>query len=175
LSKEPVVSREDYIAVAVRLFAVYVAFKIVLSIPATVQVLSQDQGMTWAGLSALTLMVGWGFCALLWFFPLTIARKLLPVMKEHRSEQAIDASVGLSLGLTLIGLWLLAQGVIDVFYWLVFIVRTNGQDPQSIYQWAPDQVASMVAAGLEVFVGAYLMLGSAVVRRFIHKLRFGAD
>lgn len=79
-------SREDYIAVAARLFAVYVALEIVLRIPGVFQLFSQDQ-MTWAGLSVLALLVAWGLCALLWFFPLTIARKLLPVMKEPRGSR----------------------------------------------------------------------------------------
>lgn len=167
-------SREDYIAVAARLFAVYVALEIVLRIPGVFQLFSQDQ-MTWAGLSVLALLVAWGLCALLWFFPLTIARKLLPVMKEPRSEQAIDASVGLSLGLTLIGMWLLAQGAIDSFYWLIYVLRARQYEQGVNFEWAPDQVASMVATGFEVCIGAFLLLGSTVVKRYIHQLRFGSQ
>ena len=173
-AKGSAVSREDYVAVAVRLFAVYIAFKVVLQVPDAARALSQDQDLAWAGLYALVLLASLALCAFLWFFPLTIARKLLPVMKEPRSEQAIGASVGLSLGLTLIGVWLLANGTIDVVYWLALITRTK-QHVELNFEWAPDQIASMVATVFEVGVGACLVLGSTGLQRLIHRLRFAGQ
>jgi len=163
------VSREDYVAVAARLFAVYIAFKVVLQLPVGAQTLSQDQDMAWAGLYALALLVSLALCAFLWFFPLTIARKLLPVMKEPRSDQAINASVGLSLGLTLIGIWFLANGTIDAVYWLALIVRTKQHVEQLDFAWSPEQLASMASTVFEVAVGACLVLGSTGLQQLIHK------
>lgn len=165
-------SREDYVAVAARLFAVYVAFKVLLQIPAVAQTLSQDQGMAWAGLYALVLLMSLALCAFLWFFPLTIARKLLPVMKEPRSEQAINASVGLSLGLTLIGVWFLGNGTIDAMYWLALIVRSKQHVDSLSFEWSPEQIASMVSTVFEVAVGACLVLGSTGLQHLIHRLRY---
>jgi hypothetical protein len=168
-----VVSREDYVAIAARLFAVYIAFKAVLQIPTAIQTLSQDQGIAWAGLYVLVLLVSLAICAFLWFFPLTIARKLLPVMKEPRSDKAINASIGLSLGLTLIGVWLLAQGAIDSIYWLTLIVRTKQMAQQMGFEWTPDQTAAMAATVFELGVGAWLVFGNAGLRRLIYKFRYG--
>jgi len=98
------VNREDVIAVAVRLFAIYVLFDILKTIPGAGQLLSGQDGLAWAGLFIAILVIGGLFCAFLWFFPLSVARKLLPVMHEPRSEQVIGAPVALSLGLTLIGI-----------------------------------------------------------------------
>jgi hypothetical protein len=152
---------------------VYIAFKAVLQIPTAIQTLSQDQGIAWAGLYVLVLLVSLAICAFLWFFPLTIARKLLPVMKEPRSDKAINASIGLSLGLTLIGVWLLAQGAIDSIYWLTLIVRTKQMAQQMGFEWTPDQTAAMAATVFELGVGAWLVFGNAGLRRLIYKFRYG--
>ncbi|MGA9827946.1 MAG: hypothetical protein WBQ57_06360 [Rhodanobacteraceae bacterium] len=166
-------SREDYIAIAARLFAVYIVFATVLQIPAAVETLSHDQGIGWAGLYALVLLVSLAICAFLWFFPLTVARKLLPVMKEPRSEQSINASIGLSLGLTLIGVWFLAQGAMRSIYWLALIVWTKQQNEQTGFLWRPSQIASMATTVFELGAGASLILGSSGLRRLIYKLRYG--
>jgi hypothetical protein len=175
LAKGNVVSREDYVAVAARLFAVYITFQVVLQLPVGAQTLSQDQDMVWAGLYVLALLVSLALCAFLWFFPLTIARKLLPVMKEPRSDQAINASVGLSLGLTLIGIWFLAEGTIGAVYWLALIVRTKQHVEQLDFEWSPEQLASMASTVFEVAVGACLVLGSTGLRQLIHRLRYAGN
>jgi hypothetical protein len=168
--------REDYVAIASRLFAVYIGLKTVLQIPVAVQIMSQGEGMAFAAVYGLLLLLVLAFCAFLWFFPLTIARKLLPVMKEPRSEQAIDASVGLSLGLTLIGFWLFAQGAIDAVYWLALIVRMKQEVlRETDFTWQPEQIASMVKAVFEVGFGIYLVLGSAGLKRFIDKARYAGS
>ena len=175
LAKGNVVSREDYVAVAARLFAVYIAFQVVLQLPVGAQTLSQDQDMVWAGLYVLALLVSLALCAFLWFFPLTIARKLLPVMKESRSDQAINASLGLSLGLTLIGIWFLANGTIGAVYWLALIVRTKQHVEQLDFEWSPEQLASMASTVFEVAVGACLVLGSTGLQQLIHRLRYAGN
>ncbi|MFY2763699.1 hypothetical protein [Arenimonas sp. MALMAid1274] len=168
-------SREDYVAIGVRLFAVFVGIKTLLAIPASVQVLVQGDSMDWAWAHASVLSLTVALCAFLWFFPLTIARKLLPVMKEPRSEATIDASVGMSLGLTLLGVWFLAQGLMDLLYWLTLLVRTNYvvRAQQYDHVWQPDQIASMAATAFELVIGAVLILGSSGIRRGIYRFRYG--
>jgi hypothetical protein len=167
------VSREDYVAIAARLFAVYIVLKTILQIPTAVQTMSQEQGTPWVWLYVLALLVSLAICVFLWFFPLTIARKLLPVMKEPRSEQTISAPIGLSLGLTLIGIWFLAHAAIDSIYWLTLIVRVKQMDPQVSFEWTPDQVASMIATVFQLGLSAWLVFGNAGLRRLIYKFRYG--
>jgi Kef-type K+ transport system membrane component KefB len=166
------VSREDYVAIAARLFAIFLGFKALVQIPLVAQALSQDHSVALPWLFGLVLAMALLICAFLWFFPLTVARKLLPVMKEPRSDQAMSASIGLSLGLTLIGVWFLAQGVIDSVYWLALIVRIK-QDQQLGFEWIPSQIASMTVAIFQVGLGTWLVLGSAGIRRLIYKFRYG--
>jgi Na+/melibiose symporter-like transporter len=170
-------SREDYVALGVRLFAVYVGIKTLLATPASIQAIFRGDGMAWAWLYALVLIITIGICLFLWFFPLTIARKLLPVMKEPKSEESIDASVGLSLGLTLLGVWLLAQGLLDSLYWLSLVLRAKHliQTQHYNFEWQPDQIASMAVTLFELVIGAWLVLGSTGVRRLIYRFRYGSS
>jgi hypothetical protein len=104
-------SREDIVAVTVRLFAVYMVFAILETIPGAMALLSDQDGSAWVGPYVLVTLVMGLVCAFLWFFPLSIARRLLPSMTEARSEQVIGAPVALSLGVTLIGIWFLATSL----------------------------------------------------------------
>ena len=71
-------SREDIVAVAVRLFAL----ALLLFVGWTGLAMAAAAG--WSGkLLAVTLPL-LGIAALLWTFPLSVARRLLPVMRDER-------------------------------------------------------------------------------------------
>jgi hypothetical protein len=167
------VSREDFVAVAARLFAIYFLFLNVRGAPTAFQMLSQPDGVGWASLYAIIMVVLLIFTAFLWFFPLTIARKLLPVMRESRSATALDSSVVLSIGITLIGLWFLANSLSDASFWLALIVRTT-QIGTTGFEWSHEQIAKMVSTAVELVISLGLVLGSSGVRQLIYRFRFGS-
>jgi len=167
------VSREDFIAIASRLFSIYVLFGMIGKVPSAAQMLSQDQGMTWVGLYVLVLVVGLLLCAFLWFFPLTVAKKLLPVMREPSPEVAIGSPTALSLGLTLIGVWFFANALVDSSYWLTLLVRSK-QIGNTPIEWTPEQIASMIATVVELTISFWLLFGSSGITQLIYKFRYGA-
>lgn len=167
-------SREDYIAVAVRLLAIYVLFGILKSVPMAAQMISQQNGAMFAGLYVAILIAGAGTCVLLWKFPLTVARKLLPVMKEARSEEAVSGPVALSVGITLIGLWFLVSALIDASYWVaVALASRQVGDGDMPLVWDSGQIASMVAVAFQILVSTWLIFGNAGIRRLIDRFRYG--
>jgi hypothetical protein len=167
------VSREDYVSIAARLVAVYIAMNTVQQISQAVPFL-REQDPAWTGLYALVLLASFGVCVFLWFFPLTVARKLLPVMKEPRSENTIDAAIGLSLGLTLIGVWFMAQGAVGAVYWVNLIWWTRHvTTPGYFHLWSPENIAGLAATVFEFVVGIGLVFGNTGLRRLIYKLRYG--
>ena len=167
-------SREDFVAVASRLFALYLLFLNIRSIPAALQMLSQPEGAGWATVYALLLAGLFLFTAFLWFFPLTIARKLLPVMREPRSDTALDSSAALSIGITLIGLWFLADAISSASFWLTLLVRTTQVDTTN-FEWTPEQISKMVSTGVQLVVSLFLLLGSGGVKQLIYRFRYGAS
>jgi hypothetical protein len=129
--------------------------------------------MGWSALYAAFLVGLLLFTAFLWFFPLTIARKLLPVMREPRSETALDTSTALSVGITLIGLWWLAIAVADASYWATLIIRVAQTDTIS-FEWTHEQIANMVTTVVELAIALTLVLGSNGIKRLISRYRYGS-
>jgi hypothetical protein len=165
-------SREDYVAIAVRLFVVWLVLSILqqglYAAPAFI-----DQGWDSATIAyGLFLLLGLLVCIFLWVFPLTAARKLLPTMKEPRSEQVIGAPVALSLGLTLLGLWLVAKALIDGIYWLTILLLFH-RDDTGMLSLGHDQIAGTVATVVELAIGLWLVFGNAGLRRLIFRFRYG--
>ena len=167
-------SREDVVAVAVRLFAIYVVFTILRTSPAAAQFLSSNDGVVWASVFIAVLVICALICAFLWFFPLSIARKLLPAMREPRSEQAVGERVALSLGLTLIGVWFFASALTDATYWLVLVIRSK-QLKDIPMEWTDKQIASMAEVAVQLLLSVWLIFGSAGIRRIVYKFRYGAS
>lgn len=168
-------SREDVIAVGVRLFAVYGAFTVLRNVPAVAQMWSIPDGAAWTAFYVTALFVGALICVLLWFFPLSIARKLLPVMREPRSEASIGEPVALSLGLALIGVWLFAYASTDAVYWFTYVVLSKQlmQGVDVPMEWTHEQIANVVATLVQLSLSLWLIFGSAGLRRLIYRFRYG--
>jgi hypothetical protein len=145
------------------------------SFPAAAKLFAGPDGAAFGGLYASLIAVGLLVCGLLWLFPLSIARKLLPAMREPRSEQVISAPLALSLGLALIGLWLLANAAVELSYWLGFWLRNRQftlATGESV-EWSPEQVGNVLSAFVQLALGVWLALGAAGLRRLVYRMRFG--
>lgn len=168
-------SREDFVAVAARLFSIYLVFLVIGMLPGAVQSLTMhDLGGGFLGFFVTVAVAGLAVAALLWLFPLTVARKLLPVMKEPRSDSAINGPLALSIGLSLMGIWFLSGALVDATYWLVYLLR-NGQLAEYSPPLAPNEIASIVATVVEFLVAFVLLFGNAGIRRLILHFRYGKD
>jgi hypothetical protein len=165
-------SREDFVAVAVRLFAAYVLFWTLETFPNAMFLLSGADGKASAGLYIAILVFAGLLCAFLWFFPLSIARKLLPVMREPRSEQAISSPVALSLGITLLGIWFFADALVSALYWLTLFIRSKQANGIPV-EWTSKQIASMVATLARLLLSVWFIFGATGIRRLIYKFRYG--
>lgn len=171
----PFVAREDYIAVGIRLFAIYLALS-TLGMAANavgMAALVESQGIgagLWTAGAAIVLVAATALW--LWFFPLTVARKLLPVMNEPRSEQAAGPAVLASVALTLMGVWLLAGALIDATFWLTWATTMRGSGFDAT-PFTGEQVANMVATAVEAVLALVLIFGASGLRRLLFRFRYG--
>lgn len=78
-----------------------------------------------------------------------------------------------SLALTLMGVWLLANALLDSIYWLVLFARVQAIGAEH-YDLGPDQVASTVTTGVQLIVAMVLILGSSGLRNLLFRLRYGS-
>jgi hypothetical protein len=166
-------SREDLVAVAARIFAIFLLVTIARSFPSAMALLDQEGPRPSMVLIGVVLASSIAVCAILWFFPLTIARKLLPAMSEPRSETAMSGSVALSVGLTLLGVWVLAYALPDTVYWATFFLLTR-QTGAGYSAWGHEQIASVATTVVELVLATWLIFGSSGIKRLILRFRYGA-
>ena len=167
-------SREDVIAVAVRVFAIFLLVSVVRTFPSAIALIDQAEPKPSLALVAVVSVLGLAFCACLWFFPLTVARKLLPAMREPRSETAMNGSVALSVGLTLLGVWVLTSALPDAIYWITLFLLSRRIDAGAM-EWQHDQIANIIATAGQLALAVWLIFGSSGIKRLILRFRNGAD
>jgi hypothetical protein len=167
-------SREDIVAVASRIFAIFILVFELRVLAQLVELLSTNTFAPGA-LATLTavLLAVLATAALLWFFPLTVARKLLPVMKEPRSEPAVGVSTAFSLALTIMGMWFLGNAIVDVAYWLMLFAHVHGSDMRG-FELTPSQEGSIAATVVRLMLSFWLIFGSSGINRIITRARYGS-
>lgn len=111
--------------------------------------------------------------ALLWYFPLNVARKLLPVMKEPKPVVDHASRTALQLALTAIGFWVLANAVTGLAYWIVFVARLAAL-PTPVEQ-SPETTAGIVATIVETLLGLWLILGNQGLVNLIERLKYSRN
>ena len=167
-------SREDIVAIASRLFAIFIVVFLLREMAQLVELLSTNT-LAPGALATLTLVLlaVLATSALLWFFPLTVARKLLPVMREPRSETSVGESTAFSLALTVMGVWFLANAIVDVAYWLMLFAHVHASDLPG-FELTPSQEGSIAATAVRLLLSLWLIFGSSGVNRIITRIRYGS-
>lgn len=170
-------SREDVVAIASRLMAVYLLVSLSRGVVDVIQIIGE--GMHWAPLQLSVMFLQLLAATVLWFFPLSVARALLPAMSEPRSETHIGPSLALSLGLTLIGAWFVVNALVDAGYWIGIYLHMKA-NPIDVLSNAslfrvPDTTASIIATVVQLVIGVALVLGAAGLQRLIFRMRYGKD
>ncbi len=161
-------TREDIVAVAVRLFAVYL---VLLAVRFAAQALVSEgaeplQRAVWLFAGAVAPLAA---AALLWNFPLTVARKLLPVMRTAATPVSPEGASILEIGCTLLGFWLFAAVVPDAVHWVVYLFLLFRQD--AIYELSAEHWGPIAAIVAEFAVAIWLMLGYRGIFGAVRRLR----
>lgn len=154
------------LAVAVRLFAIWLAIHATRNLLG-VYLAGRDRGDTYivpfVGVLSLLAIV---FIVVLWFFPKTIAHKLLTPTNDAPANPSTPES-WLVVGSSLIGLWLVASAVPGLLRNLFtrFLFRSESVEVIGLAEGFVYLVAQAV-------VGAALIFGANSVKRFILWARY---
>jgi len=152
-------SPHQAIAVAVRLFAIWLAAYALRAMSAAMLAGHVDSRelVVPGAVCFLTLLVA----VLLWFFPLTTARKLLaPVAATPAPAQGADT--WLAVGCALIGLWLLATAIPSIIRDLLYLYFSSSDydDSGEFRRWLAYRV-------VEVVIALWLIIGTkGIVKAF---------
>jgi len=152
------VSPHQTVAVAVRVFAVWLATYLIRTTPFFAVSFNGHDSSGIVLATAIVTVIGFGVAATLWFFPLTIARKLLPpAAAAAAAAPAQPPEAWLSVGCALIGLWMLASSISTLArnaFALYYVDRSYGTE-------IPTEIKhGMLYSLLNVAIGIWLILGA---------------
>jgi hypothetical protein len=170
-------SREDVVAVALRLFALFLLISVVRFVgtgavqPPGAET-SAGSMLGWLLLASTPVLA---FAAFLWFFPLTVASKLLPVMREPRPALRADAIEVEGIAFTLLGLWLLAGAISDAIYYATFLLVVSRMDAPPWDVTPPETVAGLISTGAQLLIGVWLLLGSRGLMHVLRRWRYAGS
>ena len=97
----------------------------------------------------------------LWFFPRSIARGLLPSEGDTPAKRAIP-EVWFAIGTSLMGLWLVASAIPGVLrnLWVMYVFRSESVETDGLLN-------GLIFLFAQIIVGIVLIVGAEGIRRFI--------
>ena len=117
--------------------------------------------------------IPFSIAALLWFFPATIVG-IEPLDVQERRDEPARATYGILVGVTLVGLYTLVFGIIDLFHYeAVRVAEASylGIEGTGTYEPTPDTAAGRYTNILQVLLGIILLLGRNGIARALAKVR----
>jgi hypothetical protein len=111
-------------------------------------------------------------CAVLWFFPMTLAAKFLPASVPGESNPEPPRLVDWqTLGMACIGLWGLIDSIPSLVFWTTFATLNRGDEFHDGF--TPHEKASVVSAVAEFALSLWLVFGAKGFAAFLFRIRMG--
>jgi hypothetical protein len=155
------VSPLQVVTLCIRLAALVWAF---FALAGVVETALRFSGQAYAEFDATFLVfftaVQLVICAGLWFFPATVARRLLPSLRD--AEPAVPESPFMqwqTVAVVFVGLWALAQAIPDIIYWVTLYSMAETWEMPLDDLRAIDR-AGMIATAAELAIGLWLVIGA---------------
>lgn len=161
-------SKIQIIALIIRLFAIFLFVSIIRNdVPRLFLLLNQPEaGSLYIAYPILFIILT--TVAVLWFFPLSIAKKLLP-NEDTSSKIYWENDSLLSIGFVLMGIFLIYKVISDLTYWFFIMLYSIGNGPQ-IELRATDKISIYVTI-VELILSLFLIFGSRGISNLIMKFR----
>lgn len=153
-----------YLAIAVRLFAVFLVIYVARTVVNIVAYILFDADVPVGAMSAVTvtLLI---IAVFLWFFPLTIAKGIIRPELDYEIEPLKTHSVLVVLLLSL-GVYLGFNAVVDAAYWISLEVMSPLRNTSiNAGGLSEDSQANMIATSVELILAFFLILKSRVIAR----------
>lgn len=148
-----------YVGIGIKLFAIWL---FLYSIPNMTFFLENIlygtvQGMAASATKSGLIYIPWLVMAvILWNFPLSIAKKIVPPEAQVNPE-SISASSLLAVLITAISIYFLYRSIMDGVYWATFLNLSEG----GVYaSFSPENKASIFATLIEFLAAALLFINS---------------
>lgn len=125
-------------------------------------------------LSRMGLALTWAVIAvqllaslLMWIFPATAASLLLRDRARTVVASTISAAQWATLGIALLGVWILSRGIPDAVYWITLLKLLSSVDLDLMRTLNSEQRAGMAGTMVEVLIGGGFLFGARRVAGFV--------
>ena len=154
------------LAVAVRLFAICFAIYAVRELLGFYVAGRERNDQYSASIVATVTVVAILLLVVLWFFPKSIARGLLPLSSDTPAKSSTP-EMWIAAGSSLIGLWLVAASVPALLRngLVMYLFRSESVDTSSF-------ISGLIYYAIQFLVGVGLIVGANSIRRFILWARY---
>ncbi len=161
--------REQLVAVAIRVFAIFIVIYTIRYGASLLPIIESSDPVSasraFFGFSVVPPLLA---AAILWLFPLSLARGLLPKVSAFEPNGALGAGDIQVVALAVLGVWVLGSAIPDVFYWVIFIYFTN---KSGIGPLTPERMGNVAATIVELGVGFGLLFGARGISGIIKLAR----
>lgn len=164
------------LAVIVRIFAIFLTFR---TLNEAMQVVLSFNQQGWVELSYSYIIypiITLFFSLYLWFFPMTVAKRILPY-KEYKSIEFDGLSYEklFVVAVTILGLYFFYDSLVNLFYW-VYLWITYFGDTQGRLIISIEQKGGTIATVAELILSLILILRTKKLISFFKWLRYsGTD
>jgi len=147
------------IVVAVRLFAIWLGLWLFAEVPATLSYFRWSSEGPGLAISAAGASAAIAATALfLWFFPVTVARKLLPGTVPEEPAPAASPQEWFLVGARLIGLWTLTRALPALVFQIAYFYWSVNHDAERVSN--PPTKWSVVTPVLQAVIGLWLLFSA---------------
>ena len=160
---------KQFVALGVRLFCIWLAIYIMTAMVSFWVAVSQQPQHGNAAAVLLSIIVVFALIVvLLWLFPLTVARRLLPRSAQDQLVALPPHEQIERAGFCLMGLWLLTHAVPG----LVFdAVVTHLYHADGVLELRPQNYAAVAEHVVELAIALWLLFGARGLRRLLDWMR----
>lgn len=161
-----------YLAIIVRLFAV---FLFLFSLKQTGLLFESAlygivHGMTVSAWVPFLSSIPWFVAsAILWIFPLSISKKLVPADASESPENISPVAI-LSILLSAMSVYFLYYAIIDVLYWITYWQVIQQPEYGSLASMSAEHKANIAATALEMFASLVLLFNSKRVATWLRSV-----
>jgi len=159
------------LALGVRLFAIWCGLAIVREVVAFMTSWQPQDGTGGLAVVVGATVLSAIFVLLLWFFPNSIARGLLP-QPADAPTQSLSYQMWFTLGTALLGLWFVASSITPILRNLsvMFFFRPELINPEDVRSLR----VGLLYYAVEMLIGLSLLFGATGIRKLIWRIRNAA-
>ena len=165
-------NKNDFLALAIRLFGIFLLVSIIRDSSAFIFTMMNfgEGNNTWLLVSSVIISIFILVALILIKFPLTIAGKIMTKIDSKEQIVSFNKDDIQYVGFTIIGMFLLARTLPDVFYWASFVFQANLVTDSSITITAKDK-SNMISTACEIIISIVVLFGANGIQNIIYKIR----